>query len=67
MSIDIAALQGLIERFRQDNGRLPRRLEELVLSHYTSQLPTDPYGRGYAYDPRAGTVSSSAGRVLANP
>lgn len=61
---DVADLEAAIERFRNDNGRSPRRLEELLARSYIDALPVDPAGRPYGYDPRTGTVSSSAARVL---
>ncbi len=62
--VDIRALTRLVERFRTDNGRWPRVLEELVQRSYTRALPRDADDRVYAYDPRTGQVSSPAGRLL---
>ena len=44
-------------------GRPPARLEDLVSSGFLKYLPQDPDGNPYAYDPAAGTVSSSV-RIL---
>lgn len=37
-------LEDLIDRFTQDQGRAPRRIEELVSADYVDFLPADPYG-----------------------
>lgn len=61
---DVRALEGAVARFRERAGRVPRSLEELVARGVLSGLPLDPDGRPYAYDPRTGAVTSSAGRIL---
>jgi tetratricopeptide (TPR) repeat protein len=62
--LDVETLQAMAERFRNDNGRWPRRLDELVARAYLRDLPRDPDGRPYHYDAGTGRVFSSAGRVL---
>jgi len=62
--VDIAMLEDAVERFRNDNGRPPSRLEELVGGSYIGHLPLDADGRAYVYEPRTGRVSSPADRVL---
>jgi tetratricopeptide (TPR) repeat protein len=64
---DVARLQDATARFRNDNGRWPQRLEELVARSYIRELPRDPDGRAYLYDARTGAVSSPAGRLLGGP
>ena len=61
---DVEALDTAIATYRERNGRLPRRLDELVRAGILSALPSDPDGNAYAYDPSAGTVFSAASRVL---
>ncbi len=61
---DVQSLESAVERFRNDNGRFPRDLEELVSENYIHFLPHDPAGVAYVYDPARGKVSSPAGRVL---
>jgi tetratricopeptide (TPR) repeat protein len=61
---DVQAIAAAAAAFRKDNGRLPRRLEELVRSSYLDRLPLDPDGRPYAWDASTGRVVSYAGRVL---
>jgi tetratricopeptide (TPR) repeat protein len=61
---DLALLRQAIDRFRSENARFPRRLEELRDRSYIPALPRSPGGGDYAYDPRTGRVSTSSGRVL---
>ena len=60
----VALLERIATRFREDNGRWPRRLEELVQRSYIRELPGDPDGRAYEYDPATGRVSTPAGTAL---
>ena len=60
----VALLERIATRFREDNGRWPRRLEELVQRSYIRDLPGDPDGRAYEYDPATGRVSTPAGTAL---
>jgi tetratricopeptide (TPR) repeat protein len=62
--VDVAMLEAAVERFRNDNGNLPSRLEELLRGSYIPQLPLDADGRPYVYEPRTGRVSSRADRLL---
>lgn len=62
--IDVSDLRDAIGRFRTENRRLPRSLEELLGGAYIAHLPQDPEGRDYRYDARTGEVSSPAGRLL---
>lgn len=57
-------LQAAVDRFRNDNGRLPANLDQLLRAGYIRTLPRDPDDRDYAYDPLTGQVGSTAGRVL---
>jgi tetratricopeptide (TPR) repeat protein len=61
---DLEDLDGAIRAFRGAHGRLPRQLGELVRGGQFDELPLDPDGQLYGYDPATGRVSSSAGRVL---
>ena len=60
----MGALERAIERFRETEGRAPRRLEELVRGGFLQALPVDPDGRPYTYDRSAGTVTTATDRVL---
>jgi len=61
---DLGELQAAVDRFRDENGRNPRGLEELRLKSYIQRVPSDPNGRPYDYDPRTGRVATPSGRVL---
>lgn len=39
-----ALIEDLVARFKQERGREPRDLLELIVSGYTETLPQDPYG-----------------------
>jgi tetratricopeptide (TPR) repeat protein len=62
--VDVETLQQAAARFRNDNGRWPLQLEELLKRSYIRELPRDPEGRAYLYDARTGEVFSPAGRLL---
>jgi tetratricopeptide (TPR) repeat protein len=61
---DAQDLDAAIAVYRQQTGRAPRNLDELVRAKILTALPRDPDGNPYTYDPVAGTVSSTASRVL---
>jgi hypothetical protein len=61
---DVQDLDAAIAAYREQKGRLPRRLDELVRVGIVRALPQDPDGEAYAYDASTGTVSSQASRVL---
>jgi tetratricopeptide (TPR) repeat protein len=61
---DIHDLDEAIARYRERIGRLPQALAELAEAGIVRAVPQDPDGKPYDYDPVAGTVSSSAVRVL---
>ncbi len=61
---DLATLRDAVERFRNENARLPRSLEELHRRAYIQQVPLDPNQNPYRLDPRTGEVRSTAGRML---
>ncbi len=50
------AARGLVERYRQERGRLPASLEDLVTAGHARAVPTDASGRPLAYDPTTGSV-----------
>lgn len=62
--LDLGRLRESIERFRNENGRLPADLEELQARRYIAVVPRDPSGRVYPYDPRDGSVNDPGGRML---
>ncbi|MFO7675532.1 MAG: hypothetical protein R6X12_04365 [bacterium] len=54
---DLARLQEAVDRFREDYGRLPGGLDELVRAGLVLALPEEPYGGRYFLD--GGEVRSS--------
>jgi tetratricopeptide (TPR) repeat protein len=52
-------LDDALNRFRAQQGRLPASLRELVSGGVLQQLPADPLGGEYQYDPGTGVVTSS--------
>lgn len=62
--IDLEALSGAVRAFRSGAGRNPRAIHELVHVGLLPEVPRDPNGATYVYDPATGAVSSAAGRVL---
>jgi tetratricopeptide (TPR) repeat protein len=57
-------LRAAVERFRIENDRLPRSLEELHRRAYIGFVPRQRDGAEYEYDPQTGQVGSAAGQVL---
>jgi hypothetical protein len=62
--IDLDTLQRAIGMFRGRFGRSPVALEQLVRAGILPQLPADPDGNPYPYDPATGAVTLEAGRIL---
>lgn len=56
---DVVMLEQAVSRYTSLHGRLPARLEDLVAAGLIRQLPQEPAGGRYVYDPTTGTVSSS--------
>jgi hypothetical protein len=52
-------LEFFIERYKQKHGRLPKQLEDLVRAGFLRQVPKDPSGVPYAYEPANGFVGLS--------
>ena len=52
---DVAVLQGITERFREEWGRLPVDAAEIVAYGYLSEEPR-PFGVRYVVDPETGAV-----------
>lgn len=61
---DLQDLTGAVARFRSETGAPPRSLDELERRGYIPDVPTDPDGQPYTYDPTTGVVGSRAGLVL---
>jgi hypothetical protein len=56
---DVVMLEEAVNRYTVLHRRLPARLEELVAAGLIQQLPQEPGGGRYVYEPATGTVSSS--------
>jgi tetratricopeptide (TPR) repeat protein len=60
VEIDLELLAGAIRAFRRARGRPPRALEELA-PRFVPELPLDPSGEPYVYDPRSGRARRAGG------
>jgi tetratricopeptide (TPR) repeat protein len=56
---DLQLLEEAVGRYRELYKRAPVRLEELVRPGLLRELPREPFGGHYLYDPRAQSVRSS--------
>ena len=56
---DLQLLERAIARYKELNGHVPSRLDELVEAKLLNALPAEPSGGRYLYDAKTGTVSSS--------
>jgi tetratricopeptide (TPR) repeat protein len=64
IDLDLESLQSGVASYRQQRGGLPLRLADLVRARLLSELPLDPDGRDYRYDPRTGSVASESRLLL---
>ena len=55
----VIIIQSAVSRFKEQSGRLPGRLDELVENGVLKRLPEDPYG-GRFYLDNAGTVRTTS-------
>jgi len=56
---DLQILEQAISRYQAKYSRQPDQLENLVGPGLLSELPQEPFGGQYLYEPRTGTVRSS--------
>lgn len=56
---DLQILEEVIKRYQGIHSRLPERLENLVESGLLRELPREPFGGRYFYEPTTGAVHSS--------
>ena len=56
---DLQVLEQAISRYQAENFRRPTRLEELVGAGLLRELPQEPFGGHYLYEPKTGAVQSS--------
>lgn len=55
----VSAIQAAVNQFKEKNGRLPERLEEIIEQNILKQLPKDPYG-GRFYLDNTGSVRTTS-------
>ncbi len=60
--LDLRKLDAAVEAFRQERGRCPRNLRELVAERFLARLPRAIDGRPYRYDPRTCRVLPAPGQ-----
>jgi hypothetical protein len=48
---DVTALQAVVERFRQQEGRIPSSMAELATAEHLPGIPVDPDGKAYRLSP----------------
>ncbi len=60
--LDLRALDAAIAAFREERGRCPRDLGELVEERFLAALPEAADGRPYRYDPRTCRVLPAPGQ-----
>lgn len=56
---DILALEQAVAEFQIKEGRAPTKLAELVTLGIIQELPQEPYGGTYSFEPKSGKVLSS--------
>lgn len=56
---DLQILEEAISRYQSNHSRRPERLENLVGPGLLQELPKEPHGGQYLYEPTTGTVRSS--------
>ena len=56
---DLDRLEKAVSRFQAQYAERPARLEELLEKGVLQELPTEPFGGLYLYDPETGVVRSS--------
>jgi hypothetical protein len=57
---DLQLLEAAISRYGQQQGHLPDRLEDLIEVGLLSNLPRDPFGDAYLYEPTTHAVRSNS-------
>jgi tetratricopeptide (TPR) repeat protein len=56
---DLRLLERALEAYQTQHRTLPRRLTDLVAAGTISNIPEEPFGGDYRFDPKTGSVSSS--------
>lgn len=55
----VVSIQVAVSKFREQNGRLPKRIEELIEHGILKQLPEDPYGGQFYLDNSGNVLTTS--------
>jgi len=61
-SEQIAGLERGVQQYRERFGHDPASLREVVAAGFVAQVPAEPFGHEYIYDPATRQVRSSSGR-----
>lgn len=64
VQVDLEDLKAAIAASRERHGRPPSSLADLQAEGFVSQVPRDPEGNPYRYDPRSGVVSYGGLSIL---
>jgi tetratricopeptide (TPR) repeat protein len=64
VEVDLTDLREAIGLFQKREGRVPRHLDELAARGLLREVPRDPEGRAYRYEPLSGAVGYGGGLVL---
>jgi tetratricopeptide (TPR) repeat protein len=62
--IDIDSIRKAIREFQEDFGHPPLNLDQLVSKRLLKQIPVDPEGNAYSYNPRTGHVNYASQLTL---
>jgi tetratricopeptide (TPR) repeat protein len=65
VEVDLADLRAAVARYREAHGAFPRSLPDLARAGLLREIPRDPEGRDYRYDPRSGAVVYRGRLILA--
>ncbi|GIW40564.1 MAG: hypothetical protein KatS3mg076_1141 [Candidatus Binatia bacterium] len=61
LGTNLKKLEDAVRRYRTEHGHNPATLDELVSGGLLREIPPEPFGGHYRYDPATGEVSSSRG------
>lgn len=64
--VDLDTIRATVSGFQEKFGRLPLNLEQLVPHGFLKQVPVDPEGNRYEYDPKTGSVKYATQLTLYN-
>lgn len=62
--IDLAAIDEAVRLYEERHGVRPRRIEDLARAGVLREIPLDPDGEPYDFDPATGRATTRASRVL---